>query len=138
MYKDQWLEDLLNWSMQFVNSDEPVLICGDLNIAHTENDIWNPTGNKNTSGFLLHERQWFTRYLSTGWHDLLRNEVGDVKGPYSWWSNRGQARALNRGWRIDYVLANDAAKILFKSARVLREGGLVVSDHAPLIVDLDI
>ena len=138
MYKDQWLEDLLNWSMQFVDLDEPVLICGDLNIAHTENDIWNPTGNKNTSGFLLHERQWFTRYLSTGWHDLLRNEVGDVKGPYSWWSNRGQARALNRGWRIDYVLANDAAKILFKSARVLREGGLVVSDHAPLIVDLDI
>jgi len=103
-----------------------------------ENDIWNPSGNRNTSGFLIHEREWFSRFLSLGWHDLLRREVGDIKGPYSWWSNRGQARALNRGWRIDYALANEAALKIFRSAKVLREGGLVVSDHAPLIVDLDI
>ncbi len=136
-YKDKWLEDLLIWSQKFIDSDKPALLCGDLNIAHTENDIWNPSGNRRTSGFLPHEREWFTRLLATGWNDLLRIQVGDVKGPYSWWSNRGQARVLNRGWRIDYVLANHAAKELFKSAKILREGGLVVSDHAPLIVDLN-
>ena len=137
-FKDQWLEDLLIWSKKFIDLDEPVLLCGDLNIAHTENDIWNPSGNRNTSGFLTHEREWFTRLLSIGWYDLLRIDSGDIKGPYSWWSNRGQARALNRGWRIDYALANDAALEIFQSARILREGGLTVSDHAPLIIDLDI
>ncbi len=135
-FKDKWLEDLLIWANKFVNMDEPVLLCGDLNIAHTENDIWNPNGNKNTSGFLSHEREWFTRFLSTGWHDLLRMNTGQKKGPYSWWSNRGQARALDRGWRIDYILANDAALEVFEGIKVLREGGLKVSDHAPLIVDL--
>ena len=137
-FKDQWLEDLLIWAKKFTSIDEPVILCGDLNIAHTENDIWNPSGNKNTSGFLKHEREWFSRFLSTGWHDLLRMEYGNMKGPYSWWSNRGQARALDRGWRIDYVLANDAALSIFEKISVLREGGLVVSDHAPLIVDLSI
>ena len=60
------------------------------------------------------------------------------KGPYSWWSNRGQAREKDRGWRIDYVLANAAGAPLLQRASVMREGGLVVSDHAPVIVDLDI
>ncbi len=137
-YKDRWIEDMLVWSKQFIDSNEPALLCGDLNIAHQEDDIWNPSGNRKTSGFLDHEREWFTRLLECGWHDLLRIHVGPGKGPYTWWSNRGRARELDRGWRIDYVLANDAARPLFKSAEVLREGGLVVSDHAPLIVDLDL
>ena len=137
-YKDRWIEDMLVWSKQFIDSDEPALLCGDLNIAHQEDDIWNPSGNRKTSGFLDHEREWFTRLLDFGWHDLLRIHVGQQKGPYTWWSNRGRARELDRGWRIDYVLAYDAARPLFKSAEVLREGGLVVSDHAPLIVDLEL
>ena len=137
-YKDRWVEDMLVWSKRFIESDEPALLCGDLNIAHQEDDIWNPSGNRKTSGFLGYEREWFTRLLECGWHDLLRIHVGSGKGPYTWWSNRGRARELDRGWRIDYVLANDAARPLFKSAEVLREGGLVVSDHAPLIVDLDL
>ena len=135
-YKDQWLEDMLDWSRKFVQSNQPVLLCGDLNIAHTENDIWDPKGNKNTSGFLDRERQWFDRLIDIGWEDLLRNHVGPKKGPYSWWSNRGRARELNRGWRIDYVLANPAASEIFVSAEIMREGGLTVSDHAPVIVDL--
>ncbi|MEO2243082.1 MAG: exodeoxyribonuclease III, partial [Candidatus Poseidoniia archaeon] len=118
--------------------DEPAILVGDLNIAHTEEDIWNPTGNRHTSGFLAHEREWFSRFLESGWHDLHRLHFGSRKGPYTWWSNRGQARALDRGWRIDYVLANDAALAAFEGAEVLREGGLVVSDHAPLIVDFNL
>ncbi len=134
-YKDHWLEDLLAWSHDFLNSSDPVVLVGDLNIAHTENDIWNPTGNRMTSGFLDHEREWFSRFLGSGWNDLHRIHFGDRKGPYTWWSNRGKARALDRGWRIDYVLANDAAFAAFKSASVNREAGLAASDHAPLIID---
>jgi exodeoxyribonuclease-3 len=138
LYKDRWIEDMLVWSERFVDSDEPVLLCGDLNIAHTEDDIWNPSGNRRTSGFLDHEREWFSRLLDSGWHDLLRIHVGTRKGPYTWWSNRGRARELDRGWRIDYMLANATARPLLRSAEVLREGGLVVSDHAPLIADLNL
>ena len=75
--------------------------------------------------------------LASGWSDLLRIHVGEVKGPYSWWSNFRRARERDRGWRIDYILANKAARSLLKSAEILREGGLVVSDHAPVIVDLE-
>ena len=131
------MEDLLEWARPFTKLDEPVFLCGDLNIAHTEDDIWNPVGNKNMSGFLPQEREWFDRLLASGWNDLLRISVGPGKGPYSWWSNRGQAREKDRGWRIDYVLGNAAAAPLLKQASVMREGGLVVSDHAPVIVDLD-
>ena len=137
LWKEQWMEDLLEWARPFTKLDEPVFLCGDLNIAHTEDDIWNPVGNKNMSGFLPQEREWFDRLLASGWNDLLRISVGPGKGPYSWWSNRGQAREKDRGWRIDYVLGNAAAAPLLKRASVMREGGLVVSDHAPVIVDLD-
>ena len=134
-YKDQWLEDMLDWSRKFAESKEPALLCGDLNIPHTENDIWAPKGNKRTSGFLGHERQWFDRLIDIGWDDLLRNHLGPIKGPYSWWSNRGRARELDRGWRIDYILANPAASETFISAEIIREGGLTVSDHAPVVAD---
>ena len=113
----------------------PVVLCGDLNIAHNENDIWNPTGNRGTSGFLDHEREWFDRLLKSGWKDLVRSHYGERKGPYSWWSNRGRARELDRGWRIDYILANQAASKQFVSAEVVREGGLSISDHAPVMAD---
>jgi len=136
--KELWMEDLLNWARPFTKFDEPVFLCGDLNIAHTEDDIHNPSGNRNTSGFLPQEREWFDRLLASGWSDLLRISVGPGKGPYSWWSNMGRARQEDRGWRIDYVLANAAGAPLLQRASVMREGGLVVSDHAPVIVDLDI
>ena len=137
-WKETWMDDLLEWARPFTELDEPVFLCGDLNVAHPEDDIHNPTGNRRTSGFLPQEREWIDRLLASGWHDLLRISVGPGKGPYSWWSNRGQARQLDRGWRIDYVLANAAGAPLLQQASVMREGGLVVSDHAPVIVDLDI
>ena len=137
-WKEAWMDDLLEWARPFTELDEPEFLCGDLNVAHTEDDIWNPTGNRGTSGFLPQERAWFDRLLESGWSDLLRISVGPGKGPYSWWSNRGQARQLDRGWRIDYILANAAGAPLLQRASVMREGGLVVSDHAPVIVDLDV
>ena len=95
-----------------------------------------PSSNENTSGFLPHEREWFGQILETGWRDVVREHYGDRQGPYSWWSNRGQARKLDRGWRIDYLLANTAAHKRFESAVIHREGGLTISDHAPVSIDL--
>lgn len=136
-YKDAWCRDFLAWLAPFARKKKPVLVAGDLNVAHTEDDIWDPRGNKETSGFLPHERAWFTTLLASGFTDLVRTHCGPKKGPYSWWSHRGRARELDRGWRIDYVLANRAAAERLKAAHVDREKGLAVSDHAPVVVDLD-
>lgn len=134
--KEAWMEAFLPWARALAATGEPVLIGGDLNIAHTERDIHNAKGNARNSGFLPHERAWFGELLGAGWDDLCRRQFGPVQGPYSWWSNRGQARALDRGWRIDYLLGNAAAVERFRGAEIRRAGGLEVSDHAPVSVDL--
>ena len=110
---------------------------GDLNIAHTEKDIFHAKSNQKTSGFLPHEREWFGELLESGWHDLSREHFGDVHGPYSWWSNRGRARELDRGWRIDYLLATAEVRDRLESVEIHRAAGLTVSDHAPVSVDID-
>lgn len=133
--KEAWMDRFHPWAASLAARDEPVVLVGDLNIAHTDNDIWNPAGNKNNSGFLPHERAWFTRLLETGWTDLFREHFGDQPGPYSWWSNFGKARAEDRGWRIDYVLANASAAARVRGVRVDRQAGITVSDHAPITVD---
>jgi exodeoxyribonuclease-3 len=116
----------------------PTIICGDLNIAHTPRDIFYAKANEGTSGFLPHERKWMGDLLASGWHDVVREEAGERDGPYTWWSNRGQARALDRGWRIDYILCNKAARKLVTGVAVHREESLGISDHAPVSVDLDV
>ncbi|MCA9063768.1 MAG: exodeoxyribonuclease III [Planctomycetaceae bacterium] len=133
--KDQWLVKFRRWASARKNRG-PVLFGGDLNVAHTPQDIFYAKSNENTSGYLPHEREWFGKLLKSGWHDLVREHYGSVDGPYSWWSNRGNARTLDRGWRIDYLLCNAALRQRFKSAQIHREGGLEVSDHAPVSVDL--
>tara|TARA_B100001113_G_scaffold164646_1_gene134683 strand:- start:320 stop:1102 length:783 start_codon:yes stop_codon:yes gene_type:complete len=135
-YKENWMEEWRQAIKKYLESDAPVIVAGDLNIAHTEMDIWNPKGNQKTSGFLPHEREWFSELLSDGWHDLFREYVGPDEKIFSWWSNRGQARAKDRGWRIDYFLGNEAAMKIVKSVEINRQGGLEVSDHAPVILDL--
>lgn len=135
--KDAWMERFLPWARELLRTArEPVILGGDLNIAHTEDDIHNAKANEKSSGFLPHEREWFTRLLEVGYTDLFRRHVGPSKGPYSWWSNRGRARELDRGWRIDYLLGNEEATARLVGADILREGGLVISDHAPVTVDL--
>ncbi len=135
-HKDAWLRRFRPWATKQVDRSTPFLFGGDLNIAHTERDLFYAKGNKNNSGFLPHEREWFSRLLKSGWHDLVRIHAGDVNGPYSWWSNRGKARELDRGWRIDYLLANTIGLQQFQSAEIHRAGGLEVSDHAPVSVDV--
>ena len=110
-----------------IEAGEKVAICGDVNTAHTPQDIHNPTGNKKNSGFLPHERQWMTDLLGDGWVDLFRQQNPESK-TWSWWSNRGQARAKDRGWRIDYILCSPALAALATSCSITgREPK--ISDH---------
>ena len=136
LIKEEWMVDFLPWAEKLRRKRKPVVMGGDFNIAETEKDIFYAKSNEKTSGFLPHERKWLTDLKANGWHDFVREQFGDVDGPYSWWSNRGQARKLDRGWRIDYLFGNKAAGKLFKQARVYREESLEVSDHAPVGIDL--
>ena len=135
-FKDDWMNQLQAWITPLLELDEPVILGGDLNIAPTEDDIHNPKSNKDNSGFKPHERAWFQSLLDQGWSDLVRQHMGPGKGPYSWWSNRGRARELDRGWRIDHLLGNPAAALRLKSASILREAGMDTSDHAPVTIEL--
>lgn len=136
MFKEAWMEEWRQFIRPYLDDSRPVVVCGDLNIAHTEDDIWNPKGNMKNSGFLPHERAWFSDLLNEGWTDAFRHATGGGVKAYSWWSNRGQARAKDRGWRIDYFLLNSAAKEAMTACTIVRRGGLEVSDHAPLVLDL--
>ena len=105
--KDAFSDDLMTVFDQLAANDGLAAVCGDINIAHTERDIHAPKRNSKNSGFLPHERAWMTRLLERGWVDLWRHINPDAQ-EYTWWSNRGQARAKDRGWRIDYVLVTPA------------------------------
>ena len=135
-FKEAWMDEWRVFLAPYLKMKTPVVVCGDLNIAHTEDDIWNAKGNAKSSGFLPQEREWFTQLLNDGWSDAFRNHVGEGEKIYSWWSNRGQARALNRGWRIDYFLLNEAARNMVSDVSIVRQGGIDVSDHAPVVLDL--
>ncbi len=136
--KDAWMARFARWARKRKSLSHPVVLGGDLNIAHTPRDLYYAKSNEGTSGYLPHERQWFSSLLADGWRDLMREQAGDVDGPYSWWSNRGQARQLDRGWRIDYLLANPAAATRCAHATTDRAAGLACSDHAPVSIDMSI
>ena len=135
--KEVWMQSFRPWADALRKKRRPVILGGDFNIAHTEQDIFYAKSNSRTSGFLPHEREWIGDLFQSGWRDLIREHYGNIQGPYSWWSNRGRARELDRGWRIDYLMGNSAAAKRFVSADICRDGGLTVSDHAPVTVDLE-
>ena len=112
-----------------------IVICGDWNIAHKEIDLKNWKGNLKNSGFLPEERAWLSRVFDElGWVDVYRRLYPAAEGEaYTWWSNRGQARAKNVGWRIDYQIATPGIAATAKEAAVYTARRF--SDHAPLTVD---
>jgi len=136
--KDLWLGVFENWASRAYRARTPTFLGGDFNVAHTENDIFHAKSNQNTSGFLPHEREWIGKLFESGWQDFVRMQAGDGPGPYTWWSNRGRARELDRGWRIDYLLGNRAAAKIAGSTHIDREAGITVSDHAPVSIDLEL
>ena len=112
------------------------VLCGDWNIAHTENDIKAWKANVRKAGFLPAERQWLSEVMASGWVDVVRRHHPDQPGPYSWWSWRGKAFDNDAGWRIDYHLANSTLADRALSARVEKPGAYALrwSDHAPVTV----
>lgn len=135
--KFEAMEHLLGFSFELLAEAERdgrhVLLCGDFNVAHTPLDIRNAKSNEKNSGFLPSEREWFTRLLAQGWVDVVRAKNPDVPNLYSWWSQRGQARKNDVGWRIDYVLCN--APLAARVQRAWIEKSAKLSDHAPVWVE---
>jgi exodeoxyribonuclease III len=121
----QYLNDL--------NSQKPVVACGDFNVAHTEIDLARPGANKNTNGFTEAERAGFTRLLEAGFVDTFR-EFEKGGGHYTWWSFRGGARARNVGWRLDYFLVAEALRSSLQEASI--ENSVTGSDHCPVGLEL--
>lgn len=118
-----------------LESKKPVVFCGDLNVAHTEDDLARPKPNVGKKGFTDEERAGFQAFLDAGFVDTLRL-FKQGNGFYTWWSNFGGARARNVGWRIDYVLVSDSLKPHVKEAEIHPD--VMGSDHCPVSVTLDI
>ncbi len=116
---------------------ERVVVMGDINIAHTENDIKNWKGNLKSAGFLPEERAYLDRWFEAGWVDVHRALEGPKPGPYTWWSQRGQAFDNDAGWRIDYQLASRVLADAATDVHVARQASWDArwTDHAPLVVD---
>jgi exodeoxyribonuclease-3 len=129
--KEQFMDHLVGVMDTLIAQGKTAVICGDYNIAHCNIDIHNPSGNKRNSGFLPSERQWMTDLLERGWVDVFRACNPELQ-VYSWWSNRGRARELDRGWRLDYQLATPDLAERATEAFIRRSAGL--SDHAPVSV----
>jgi exodeoxyribonuclease III len=135
--KERFMAALAHRMAAITAAGRDAVVCGDWNIAHTENDIKNWKGNIKKSGFLPSERLWLTELLATGWVDVVRVLHPDRPGPYSWWSWRGRAFDNDAGWRIDYQLATPGLAARACSARVERADAYALrwSDHAPVTVE---
>lgn len=114
---------------------KPVIFCGDLNVAHTEDDLANPKPNKGKKGFTLEEREGFQNFLDAGFVDTLRM-FKQGNGYYTWWSHFANARARNVGWRIDYILVSESLKSKVTAAEIHPD--IMGSDHCPVSITLDI
>ncbi len=131
-YRMQW-DDVFRSYVQRLDERKPVVICGDMNVAHEEIDIKNPKTNRRNAGFTDEERAKFTLLLEAGFTDTFRWKYPEVV-TYSWWSYRFQARQKNAGWRIDYFVASDRLRPLIEDARIHTE--IMGSDHCPVELDL--
>lgn len=128
-YRMSWENDFRNYLLQ-LDQKKPVILCGDLNVAHKEIDLKNPKNNRMNPGFTDQEREQFTTLLDAGFTDSYRHFYPDTEGAYSWWSYRFQARAKNAGWRIDYFVVSNRLCQRMQNASILNE--IFGSDHCPV------
>ena len=132
-YRMEW-EDAFLAYLKKLEVKHPVIVCGDLNVAHKEIDLKNPKTNRKNAGFTDEEREKFSVLLDNGFVDTFRHFYPDKEGIYSWWSYRFQARAKNAGWRIDYFLVSECMKNKLQDAKILTE--VQGSDHCPVELDI--
>jgi exodeoxyribonuclease-3 len=134
-FRLEW-EDRFRSFLQQLDAHKPVIICGDLNVAHQEIDLKNWKSNLNNSGFTPEERDKMTVLLNAGFVDTFRHLYPNKKDVYSWWSNMPGVRARNVGWRIDYFLASSRLDSLFIDAQI--DCDVLGSDHCPVILTIAI
>lgn len=136
VFKMSFLAAFEQYVRSLLGHGRPLVLTGDVNIAHREIDLARPKANRKTSGFLPEERTWLTDVLGLGLHDVVRERAGSGASVYSWWTYRGAARQKNVGWRLDYQLATPDLAGRARSFEIPREP--VLSDHAPVIVAYDV
>ncbi len=134
-YRMEWEDDFRKF-MQKLDKDKPVIICGDMNVAHQEIDLKHPKANIGNAGFTDEERGKFSELLSAGFTDSFRYLHPDRKDAYTWWSYMRQARDRNVGWRIDYFLVSDRIADNISKAEIYPE--IMGSDHCPVGLEIDL
>lgn len=133
-YRMHWEDDFRAY-LQKLDAEKPVIVCGDMNVAHQEIDLKNPKTNRKNAGFTDEERAQMTTLLNTGFTDTFRHFYPDVTDAYSWWSYRFKAREKNTGWRIDYFLVSNRFIERVKDARILSD--VYGSDHCPVLIEIE-
>ena len=129
---NEWDVDFLTF-LKDLEKKKPVIFCGDLNVAHTEIDLKNPSTNRKNAGFTDQERNGFTNYINAGFIDTFR-EFTKEGGHYTWWSYMFQARARDIGWRIDYFCISKSLKKILKKSTILKT--VMGSDHCPVMLEI--
>ena len=128
-YRMQWEKDFLSYLLN-LQEKKPVIVCGDLNVAHKDIDLKNPKTNRNNPGFTDEERACFSTMMESGFVDTFRHFYPELEGAYSWWSYRFKAREKNAGWRIDYFLTSPSLETKLDDAKI--HSGIMGSDHCPI------
>lgn len=134
-YRMQWEDDFREY-LKTLDAKKPVVLCGDLNVAHNEIDLKNPKTNRKNAGFSDEERAKMTELLGSGFTDTFRYFYPDAEGIYSWWSYRFKAREKNAGWRIDYFITSKRINDKLKKAAIHTD--VLGSDHCPVEVDIEL
>ena len=132
-YRMKWEDDFRAYLLK-LNEIKPVIVCGDLNVAHQEIDLKNPKTNRKNAGFSDEEREKMSKLLESGFIDTFRYFYPELTGAYSWWSYRFNARKNNAGWRIDYFLVSERLKDSLENAEIHKD--ILGSDHCPVVLKL--
>lgn len=134
-YRQIWEDEIRKYMLK-LNENKPVIMCGDLNVAHNEIDLKNPKTNRHNAGFTDEERNKMTELLDAGFVDTFRVLYPDKENAYSWWSYMGHAREKNVGWRIDYFIVSKSIENCIKEAKIHSE--IFGSDHCPVELEINI
>ena len=133
-YRQIWEDEIRKYLLK-LNKTKPVVMCGDLNVAHKEIDLKNPKTNTHNAGFTIEERNKMTELLDAGFIDTFRYLYPDKTDCYTWWSYMRKAREKNVGWRIDYFIVSDSIKNKIKEANIYKD--IMGSDHCPIGLEID-